>query len=225
LEIVFDRVVQDEMAIQWERWDGAGWSKIGSGPQTTSTTVAKQTLSFGALDSIPLSKVAGLESRWIRGRLLTPITLVDISKGKVRFAQLPSINTPQLTGAISGDVTAEHSFNDQLQLDTSKAFFPFGERPKLGDAWLIAQSEAFSQPGFKIALDIAITKADRDLPGNAKPVLAWEFWNGKTWQALNPAPAPVPGEPQAGEVQDNTASLTQSGKVFLRLPAPSVPMS
>src|SRR4029434_1958830 len=59
LEIVFDRVVQDEMAIQWERWDGAGWSSIGSTPQTTSTTDAKQTLSFGALDSIPLRHVAG----------------------------------------------------------------------------------------------------------------------------------------------------------------------
>jgi hypothetical protein len=225
LEIGFDRVVQDEMAIQWERWDGAGWSSIGSTPQATSTTDAKQTLSFGALDSIPLSKVAGLESRWIRGRLLTPITLVDVKQvGKVRSGQLPSINTPQLTGAINGDVTAEHSFSDQLQLDTSKEFFPFGERPKRGDAWLIAQSEAFSQPGFKIALDIAITKADRDLPANAKPVLVWEFWDGKVWQALNQAPAPVPGEPQAGEVQDNTASLTQSGKVFLRLPAPSVPI-
>lgn len=226
LDVTFDRVVQDEMTIQWERWDGEGWSSIGSAPLKTNTTDAKQRFNLGNLDLIPVSEIAGLDSRWIRGRMLTPISLSDVKQiGKVRAGQLPSITTPQLTAVISGDVIAEYSFSNQIPVDTSKEFFPFGNKPQLGDAWLIAQSEAFSQSGVTITLDIIITMADRNLPAGANPVVVWEFWTGKAWQSLNPVPNPVPGVPKDGEVQDNTANVTKSGKVFLRLPVPSAPLA
>jgi Baseplate J-like protein len=215
LMMTFDHVVEDEMEIQWDHWDGAGWRKIitlGINPNT-----AEQAFDLGELGPIPLSGIAKMENRWVRGWLLTPITLsTDRQAGKVRAGQLPTITELKLEGKIVGaGAPAEHSFANQFPLDTSREFSPFGERPKLGDAWLLAHPEAFSHAGVKVALDISIANKVT----NGSPELKWEFWDGKVWQPLNG----VTGEPQRGEMQDTTANLTKSGTVILQLPGPSVP--
>jgi Baseplate J-like protein len=214
LVATFDNIAQDEMEIRWERWDGESWVEIKT--QKTSAGNVRQTFVFGSLAPIPLSEVNGLESRWARGRLLTPITLSDDKQAnKVRAGQLPSITSMQLSGDIKGDsLTAEHSFTNQFPVDTSKEFFPLGEKPRVGDAWLIAQSEAFSQPGVRITLDITLAGSVRT---DGRPALKWEFWNGKAWKPFTA----VTAEPKNGEVQDKTENLTKSGKVLLQLPGPS----
>jgi hypothetical protein len=214
LKMVFDLVVEDVMKIQWERWDGADWVEIVTLDIDPNAT--EQTFDFGELDPIPLATIAKIESRWIRGRLLTPITLsADQQADKVRAGRLPTISELSLEGKIMGaGVPAERSFANQLPLDTSREFYPFGERPKLGDAWLIAHPEAFSHAGVRVAIDISVANTVM----NGAPELKWEFWDGKVWRSMNG----VAAEPQNGEVWDTTANLTRSGKVVLRLPGPSV---
>jgi len=214
LVATFDSIAQDEMEIRWERWDGEAWAEINT--QKTSVNNVRQTFAFGSLAPIPLTAVNGIESRWVRGRLLTPITLsVDKQAGKARANQLPTIISVQLTGDIKGDnLMAEHSFTNLFPVDPSKEFFPLGEKPRVGDAWLIAQSEAFSQPGVRITLDIILVNP---VSASGQPALKWEFWSGKAWKSLKA----VTAEPKNGEVQDNTANLTKSGKVLLQLPGPS----
>ncbi len=216
LTLNFDRVVQDEMKIEWQRWDGEeGWKLIKE--QKTDTNNQQQVFNFGKLDPIPLSKVADVESRWIRGLLRTPITLAQIPQAnKVRASQLPKNATSAFTASVGGAVMAENSFTNQFPVDTSKEFFPLGEKPRLGDAWLIAQGEAFSQAGAKITLDLTIVSGVRT---DGNPALTWEFWDGRNWQPLKV----VTAEPKIGQVQDNTFRLTRTGTVVLQLPVPSAP--
>ncbi len=215
LTLGFDRVLQDEMTIAWERLDGMEWSEIVR--SKTAANSQQHVVAFGAIAPIPLGKVEGIaaESRWVRGRLITPITLTETQQpGKARANQLPLLNSLAITGSIGGEVTAESSFANQTPLDTSKDFLPFGPQPAVGDAWLIAQSEAFSQAGVRIALDVQVSagvKASDDLD------LRWDFWNGAAWIELKQ----INAEPNPGQILDGTAKLTKSGSVVLRLPAPS----
>ncbi|HKQ74175.1 MAG TPA: putative baseplate assembly protein [Blastocatellia bacterium] len=215
LTLDFDRILQDEMTIAWERLDGTEWSEMVR--SKTAADSQQHVVAFGAIAPIPPGQVEGIEteSRWVRGRLITPITLSETqSPGEARANQLPLLNSLAITGSIGGEVTPENSFANQAPLDTSKDFLPFGPQPAVGDAWLISQSEAFSQAGVRVALNIEVTagvKASDDLD------LKWEFWNGAGWVELKP----VDVEPNPGQVQDSTAKLTKSGSVALRLPAPA----
>ena len=214
LKMVFDRVVEDEMEIRWERLDAEGWKEIttlGVAPNTV-----EQTFDLGELGPIPLARIAKMENRWARGRLLTPITSsTDQQAGKVRAGRLPTITELSLEGKIRGaGAPAERSFANQFPLDTSREFYPFGEKPKLGDAWLIAHPEAFSHAGVRVTIGISVANTVM----NGSPELKWEFWDGKVWRPLNR----VAAEPQNGEVWDTTANLTRSGTVTLQLPGPSV---
>lgn len=62
----------------------------------------------------------------------------------------------------------------------------FGSQPKLYDAFYIASKEAFSKKGAKISLSFDLGIDDRlsGLVPTADPTLAWEYWDGKGWQAL-----------------------------------------
>ncbi|HKX29300.1 MAG TPA: hypothetical protein VJ302_16510, partial [Blastocatellia bacterium] len=216
LKLSFDRAVADELEIRWERRDAAGWTEIETLADITDDKL--RTFDFGGLPTIDPSRVAGVESRWVRGRLLTPITLSPVEReGRVRAERLPTITACELTGEIGAEVAVERSFTNQFAIDPSTIFAPFGEKPKLGDAWLIGQREAFSQAGAGITLKLHIAN---EVQTDGKPKLTWEFWDGKSWQALKP----TAGTPQAGQVQDNTADLTKSGdaEVKLQLPGPSV---
>ncbi|HKQ79343.1 MAG TPA: putative baseplate assembly protein [Blastocatellia bacterium] len=214
LEMDFESVSTDEMLIRWDRWAGAEWEEIAS--ITIEAGSSQATIDLCALQPIPLSALAGLESRWVRGRLETPITLSDTPQtGKARAGQLPTLSTLNIAADFGGSVSVEQSFTNQFPLDTSKEFFPFGEKPRVGDAWLIGQNEAFSQPGARITLDITLAGS---APTEGRPALKWEIWNGAAWEELKA----TSGEPQEGELFDNTENLTTSGDVTLRLRGPSV---
>ena len=62
----------------------------------------------------------------------------------------------------------------------------FGSQPKLYDSFFIASKEAFSKKGAKISLTFSLSIANTvtDLTPLPVPRLAWEYWDGRGWQAL-----------------------------------------
>jgi uncharacterized phage protein gp47/JayE len=65
--------------------------------------------------------------------------------------------------------------------------YPFGNQPKLYDAFYIGSEEAFSKKGAIITIGFSLTHLDTtndNLIPPPDPKLSWEYWNGKGWQAI-----------------------------------------
>jgi predicted phage baseplate assembly protein len=171
----------------------------------------------------------GISGHWIGCRLLTPISAGrQEEKGMVRASQLPTIHqiTCQMELTRQGLAT-EQAFLNRQKLDISKDFFPFGERPKFGDVFYIANREAFSDFDAEITLHAEITNTGSAADVGIAPAranntqLSWEFWNGNAWASLGRVRfLRVEGEPAANEFTDQTNSLTQNGDVKFKFPSP-----
>jgi predicted phage baseplate assembly protein len=101
---------------------------------------------------------------------------------------------------------------------SGRAFAPFGDPPEAGAMLLLGFESSLPFPREEIGLQLYQPDAsdallaprleeacDARLPGASAPALAWEYWDGVGWQALD-----VSG--------DETEGLTQSGQVYLRVP-------
>jgi hypothetical protein len=227
LSMEFKDVVGEAMVIEWSRWDGAAWIPItimGIAPDQTT-----QSFNLGDLPPLTLSappdsigEVFNGDRYWLRARLKTPITLsADKQAGKVRASKLPSlIRTPEFA-TISGnvgnkDLIAESASFNGAPVDLTKDFLPFGDRPKVGDAFVLVQPEAFSQNGATVTLKVEMANpidSGSETPPEVNPsgeagkelTLRWECWNGKDWtQLIDSAFTPGNGQPQ---------TFTQDGNV------------
>jgi hypothetical protein len=143
--------------------------------------------------------IAEMKNRWIRARLASRLTGTVCSK-------LQALDTVFLKTAPSEPVQIDAGFFNDVPLDYTKKkirmetveratmaskqefarVFPFGSQPKLYDAFYIGSKEAFSKKGAKISLtfDLRIDDASEGLTPPPDPMLAWEYWDGKGWQAL-----------------------------------------
>jgi hypothetical protein len=210
---------QTPFQAQWEMWDGQQWTTIPVSLTDggTATAAAEQYLTsngqvfFQGLGPLPSHTIAGFEKSWLRCRLLTPITPGrDAVAGMVVNDQLPELTSIEMTATIGTladkPMLVDSAFNNMMQLDTSKDFFPFGERPKIGDTLYLSNDKAFSQQGAVVTISISLS----DGPAVSKaPVVVWEFWNGATWiPFVKPA--------------DKTNAFTKKGDVTLTFSDPPI---
>jgi hypothetical protein len=115
------------------------------------------------------------------------------------------------------------AFHDDVELDLSKPFHPFGRRPRLFTVFYLAGEAAFSKPGAAITLTVTSAAADEEEGGGAEattgeppetgvpvpdPTLSWEYWNGDGWRA-------IPG------LVDGTAELTATDEGTVTFPCPA----
>lgn len=84
----------------------------------------------------------------------------------------------------------DQAYAGSEKLDTSKAFYPFGQAPRPGDAFYFASDEILSKPGAEVSVRVALTEAapPGSLQFSSKTPLTvdieWEYWNGRRWQGL-----------------------------------------
>ena len=204
----------DPREVVWEYWDGAGWRTLAIAPGPGSDGTQKLTrtgvIQFGnPIPALPESAVNERVSRWIRARLLTPITLLpDRVTGMVRRTELPSIRDLELSVELQLDaatgLTPDLGFTNGVPIDLSKEFFAFGEKPKQYDTLYLASLEAFSKDragttapaSAKIRLLVEL--ANSHLASAASVVrpssdlqLVWEVSvPGGAWQAVGRSSAP-----------------------------------
>jgi predicted phage baseplate assembly protein len=117
----------------------------------------------------------GVRSRWI--------------KAKANPGSIQNIDDISITGIrISvhhASIPPDFSFFNDVSLDLSRGaeIYPFGQYPRLYDTWYIASGEVFSKTGSTVILSFILSSgAPRDTA--IKPAIAWEYWDGESWQHL-----------------------------------------
>jgi hypothetical protein len=220
----------DTRVLVWEFWDGTTWVDHTPLPANDQTQSLRQsgTINFGAASAIPLTSVNGIENRWIRCRLITPISRADVAQaGMERAGQLPIVDTIGVNVEVNeAGLAGSTAFTNLSPVDVSKEFFPFGEKPKFGDTFAFAHSSAFAQAGALITLPIVLTNPSTGTPGTVPPpvkpssdlVLRWEVWQGTRWLEMGTTTPAGPRLPIANEFVDTTRACTLSGQVGFRLP-------
>lgn len=244
-------------SLTWELWDGTLGAEIP--PKSASSTpgangiVENGTTAFTksgvnnvvltGLPAVPQSVVAGLVGRWLRARLATPIPPAAFRPTANPRSQLPTLNSVTLTALLERSLDAaggaerlavDAAFLNFTPVDTSKSFFPFGEKPRVGDALYLAQSEALANKDTTVTFDFQVSRPSTDLVTGQtypRPVvkLAWEFWDGRGWATLFTSELPsdvnkkpvvidsaTTGKPPS---TDATEAFTKNGRVSFTLPA------
>jgi hypothetical protein len=228
----------DPRSVQWEVWQGdtgipilppnVGLSRTERSKPKITTDFTKNLTTNGAilfenLPLIPQQTIAGITSRWLRCRLTTRITKSATQQSdRVRESQLPTIKklTFQATVGKIGHAIA-YAFTNQIPIDLTKPFYPFGDKPKFGDT-LYLGSEAFSKEGANVTLHVDL--ADLEALGLALPKaiqksaieveLIWEVWTGGGWQQVGKSDQTgptAPFSPPTVKFQDLTKALIEVG--------------
>ncbi len=192
-------------SVVWSFWDGQGWRSL---PSTTGSVQLSPASGFTA------SAVNGLDGFWLCGQLKDPLTPGGLLP---RIDSLSVLVTIDDTGTLT---VPERSFANQVSLDLSKDVFPFGEKPKIGDTFYLANEEALSKPGAVV--DLHITPTNPSDPNATPPpaastnvMLTWEFWDGRTWQILGIS---GPGAANADLAGNSTYQFIDTTNGFLAAP-------
>ncbi len=203
----------ENLSMLWEYWDGTVWRAFqgmrpgceGADPDSDGdgsrglTRSGRVRLEAGCAETAK-RQVNGIEAFWIRARLTEPLPLdpaqvlpvIDDLRLSARIARPlpadPGTGKPPCQQAAAG-LEPEKAFAGSEPLDTSKAFYPFGQAPKPGDAFYFASEEIFSKPGAEVTVRVcrAATPSDGiSLPGSTAldPIVLWEYWNGSAWREI-----------------------------------------
>jgi Baseplate J-like protein len=242
----------DLRSLEWEIWDGDRGIRILSlvegSTELTKPRIAidsTENLTKGGADSfitfdnlpvIPQQTIANISSRWLRCRLTTRITKCDKPhSGMVRESQLPTISKVTFQATVGKEAhPIAYAFANQLPIDLSKPFYPFGEKPKFGDTLYLGSPLSFARAAANVTLNLEL--ADLSVlglllpqainPAESKIELTWEIWTTKGWVVLGSSNRAGPineFNPPTVKFQDLTKALTEVGANKIRFQLPQNP--
>ncbi|MEN8260056.1 MAG: hypothetical protein ABFS02_05625 [Pseudomonadota bacterium] len=123
---------------------------------TTKELTRSGEVVFNNLPDWPEHEILGQKNRWLSCRLLAPIKIIS---HKQHHASGPLSRLTKI-GIVASwkeeQATIKSAFFNNLQLDTSKDFFPFGERPRFGDVFYL-NCDAFCLKGATVSVKITLT--------------------------------------------------------------------
>jgi len=209
----------DALDVRWERWNGERWTALAIAGDKTSKMIGGSLgylaqsgdVSFDKVSPLERSMVWNKKSRWVRCRLLTPIT------ASTKSPLIKSISF-KASAARSG-LTVDAAFAGGAPADVTKDFFPLGERPRPGDTFYIAAGEAFAEQGATVTLQMTIANAPLS---DGSPKLRWEYWDGSAWFQLNPDARSGITPPDTA-FSDQTGSFTKRGDGAVSFKFPTAP--
>ena len=184
--VTFGQVGQ-EMAgplgeIVWQHVSGGqievGKRAVGANKVTIeSVNAIDQTVLEGPSESSSLRR--GLRSRWLQAKLRRPLA-EDRRPESLTFRNLR-------LEVSSENLLPDLAFSNTVPIDVTMPFHPFGETPKVGDAFYLSCPEALAKPNVKFTVtftpDIRVTKAKP--PESLK--LTWEFLGINNWDPFTPS--------------------------------------
>ncbi|MEF2967750.1 putative baseplate assembly protein [Paenibacillus sp. M1] len=184
---------------------------------------------FADLSGIYAKTVSGYDSseermdwtnKWIFAELKTPITsgtpMPDIEEIRM---ELGIVNPEALH--------PDKVLSNGTEVDVSKDFYPFGEKPKVNDTFYIACREAFAKEHSNVSLTVELSDPEISKPPDTSYVkLSWEYWNGSEWTAIENlqestytlAKSVEEGEPEQPESLCTVETLTASGTMHFECP-------
>jgi len=167
---------------------------------------------FRDIPDWPPLEIFGRNSRWLGCRLLDRLPVGNTAQkgAPIRAARIDKVAISAAWKMKEGVIDA--AFFNNMPLDLSKDFFPFGPNPQFGDVFYL-KCDAFSIPKTQASLKIKLTNpasAGENAPIPAvnktgEPGLQWENWDGRRWVPI--------------DCRDETEALTEDGQVSLTVPA------
>lgn len=144
-----------------------------------------------------------IQSRWLRAVLTTPFPDALIAQ---------DLRLPQLKLRVSASgLLPDLAFSNTAPVDVTKDFFPFGETPRIGDAFYIGSQEAFKSDG--------IVRFGVGVRSSPPPTLIWEYGSGFNSGTKSYEWTQLP----QGSIVDSTNSFTQSGLISFPRPVNMAP--
>jgi hypothetical protein len=219
------------LLIAWTYWDGNVWQPL---PGVISSVEGlgeerRQIAEFTLSVPIEPSLVNGQTGRWLRATLTSPLLAAEVDN-------VPVVDGIAIGAALTrSGLAADAAFAGRTSIDLSLDFRPFGEQPRIGDAFYLASAEVFSKGDAQVTLTItqseaAVPAAERD--DGDDPTLIWEVWTSSGWLEvgrsnrtdgnLKPLPlseddTPYDPDPSPYDFDDGTLALTQDGDVTFTL--------
>lgn len=176
---------------------------------------------FPITSGIEARAVHNLLAYWLWSKTEVPLP--------VRKGDLPVVHAVSARTQLNNPIPPDRAFTNNLPIDLAKkGFFPFGERPRINDAFYIGSEEVFSRKGASITIDVTLSFPIKPDPDKVPTVtLAWEFWNGDTWNVLGTMPTTntitTPVTPQDPyQFMDLSGAFTVPGTRRITFRAPEI---
>ncbi len=204
---------------EWLLWTERGGAVVAPAEDGTDGLGESGEVVFRGLPDLPRVELAGVKGQWLACRL----TRLE--------RQLPSLEEVHLIARYAGQaIPPEAAFANQVVLDLTKEFFPFGMRPKFGDTFYLAALAPLRYQGSIVTLHFTVANADQEnlgvsiVPVRATAVkLRCEIGNGKVWEELGTAESGREMHNEATAFSDTTRAFTRSGVVTFRVPSTLMP--
>jgi Baseplate J-like protein len=191
--------------VAWSFWNGVDWQPLLPGD-------SEEVVRFDDIPGFAASPVNGVEGHWLRGELET-----DGGDLRQPYIDALAVRITIDRTDVSQQKVPERGFANQIPLDLSTDFLPFGEKPKVGDVFYLASDEALAKPGATVDLYVALSNGT--LPAANDLLLVWELWNGREWQLLGNSGATGGGEFNFRDgIDKGTNGFLQSGSVRFTVP-------
>ncbi len=199
---------------EWQYWDGKRWREMAP---NRAEIRGPGHLAFNARPGIEKTEVNGLDTCWIRGKLVEPLA-------DPRTVQLDDV---LLRVEILGEgIPPEQSFVNIgnyifLPVEQGKSFYPFGEEPAFDYSLYLAHREVLGQADARIKIEIQLADQQVVNPPEPSPdlVVLWEYWNGRKWVELGrTGQMGVSGDQGQYKFLDSTNALSRNGAVTFDRP-------
>ncbi|MFT3767550.1 MAG: putative baseplate assembly protein [Minicystis sp.] len=225
----------DELPFDWAYADGGVWKPLSLDSSDVQTVGGerRQIVAFKLPAPLAPSIVDGREGRWLRATLTVRLTSAEVTK-------VPVVHDLMLDADCNAvGLPADAALSGTTPQDLSLDFLPFGERPRIGDAFYLASQEVFSLPNALVGVNFTRSPAALALVTGDDPTLIWEIWTKTGWMevgrsnktsgSLQPLPLTspdtpcTPTEPSIHGFEDATRALSLEGIVSFTTPATVAP--
>jgi hypothetical protein len=163
----------DVLNIIWEYWgEDAEGEKDKWKPFYKSTDERFTVLTKTDLGPIKKKEIEGKETFWIRARLdgdLPP--------------KIPTLKP--IKACIENTIRPDIAFYNDVPIDLTKSFYPFGSQPNTYDTFYIGSQGGFSKRNTNVSISFSLKELGHPEKSSAGSLLlSWEYWNGSGWRRL-----------------------------------------
>ncbi len=207
------RPTREPVMIEWLITAADKHLVLQPSTDTTSNLTKSGEVVFANLPEWPEDDLFGRHGRWLACRLRRRLPHIEALTTAEPLPSFPPIQSTALSALWQvKESVVKAAFYNNLALDLTRDFFPFGERPRFNDVFYLS-SDAFAQPQTSVVLHVTLTNPasagkSSQLPRANQagdPVVQWEYWDGKRWIKL--------------ACRDTTEALTVNGEISFTLPA------
>ncbi len=210
--------------VEWECWNGEEWEIVLPAVDETRGFSRPGTIVFDTVPDLEQTTIAGVESFWIRARLLSvsSAAIPELDSLKVAKQFKPGYSLHPEAAFTTADGT------QFLPLDFSLTVYPFAHNPDPGKKDVLPVrgtttyigSELFADSGSRARLDVRMSEQFSPAPeSNLRDLeLRWEYYSATgSWKLLGTSTVQGAGRGDH-DFSDATHALTESGLVEFVVP-------